>query len=263
MRLSGSKSPNWLAGMFATHPPSQGASSQIAAGCDAAGKPVSRRGSSRRKLAFLIKSEPAYAAHDEGRKLIEKQPAQALAKADQAITLEPREAMFYALRGDALRKLGRAAEAEQDYGEAIKRNVDYYAYYLNRGPDPQAAPRQCRWRAKRPGAQRNGTAPRLRRITRWATWRRGANNPGKAIEHFRMAAESDSEIGQRPAQRWRASNCRACPATTVPGRTRGGRQRQSRSAASPTAARLRCATCVSWAQCRTAVFPANICCPAR
>ncbi|MBK8121865.1 MAG: hypothetical protein IPK39_24080 [Sulfuritalea sp.] len=55
---------------------------------------------------------------DEGRKLIERQPAQALAKGHQAITLEPR-------RGDVQRpswrcaeKLGRAAEAEQDYGEA-------------------------------------------------------------------------------------------------------------------------------------------------
>ena len=196
VRLSGSKSPNWLAGMFATHPPSQ---ERVEANrSKAATLPANLfRGEEvyRQKLAFLIKSKPAYAAHDEGRKLIEKQPAQALAKADQAITLEPREAMFYALRGDALRKLGRAAEAEQDYGEAIKRNVDYYAYYLNRGLTRSRLGNAA-------GAQSdlersNALLPTAAAHYTLGNLAQGANNPGKAIEHFRMAAESDSEIGQR------------------------------------------------------------------
>jgi predicted Zn-dependent protease len=58
--------------------------------CFAARKPY------RQKIAGLVKSKPAYLAHDEGRKLLEKQPAQALAKADEAIALEPREGLFHA-----------------------------------------------------------------------------------------------------------------------------------------------------------------------
>ncbi|KAF0162651.1 MAG: putative Zn-dependent protease [Rhodocyclaceae bacterium] len=196
VRLSGDKSSGWLAGMFATHPPSQervDANRRMASALPAnlfRGEDVYRR-----KLAFLIKSKPAYAAHDEGRKVLEKDPAQALAKADQAIKLEPREAMFHALRGDALKKLGRVAEAEHEYGEAIKRNDDYYAYYLNRGLTRSRL-------GNKAGAQSdlersNALLPTAAAHYVLGNLAQGANNPAKAIEHFRLAAGSDSEVGKR------------------------------------------------------------------
>lgn len=196
VRLSGDKSSGWLAGMFATHPPSQ---ERVEANrSKAATLPANLfRGEDvyKRKLAFLIKSKPAYAAHDEGRKALEKDPAQALAKADQAIKLEPREAMFHALRGDALKKLGRAAEAEHEYGEAIKRNDDYYAYYLNRGLTRSRL-------GNKAGAQSdleraNALLPTAAAHYVLGNLAQGANNPAKAIEHFRLAAGSDSEVGKR------------------------------------------------------------------
>ena len=39
----------------------------------------------------------------------------------------------HALRGDALKRLGRVAEAEREYDAAIKANGEYFAHYLNRG----------------------------------------------------------------------------------------------------------------------------------
>ena len=196
VRLSGDKSANWLTGMFATHPPSQ---ERVEANRKmAAALPVGLyRGEDayQRKIAFLLHSKPAYAAHDEGRKLLEKDPAQALAKAEQAIKLEPREAMFYALRGDALKKLGRTAEAEQEYGEAIKRNGDYYAYHLNRGLTRQRLGNAA-------GAQSdlersNALLPTAAAHLVLGTLARSANNPAKAIEHFKLAAGSDSDVGKR------------------------------------------------------------------
>ena len=196
VRLSGDKSSGWLAGMFATHPPSQ---ERVEANrSKAATLPANLfRGEDvyRRKLAFLIKSKPAYEAHDEGRKALEKDPAQALTKADQAIRLEPREAMFHALRGDALKKLGRAAEAEHEYGEAIKRNDDYYAYYLNRGLTRSRL-------GNKAGAQSdlersNALLPTAAAHYVLGNLAQGADNPAKAIEHFRLAAGSDSEVGKR------------------------------------------------------------------
>jgi predicted Zn-dependent protease len=196
VRLSGDKSANWLTGMFATHPPSQErveANRKMAAALPAG----LYRGEDayQRKIAFLLHSKPAYAAHDEGRKLLEKEPAQALAKAEQAIKLEPREAMFYALRGDALKKLGRTAEAEQEYGEAIKRNGDYYAYHLNRGLTRQRLGNAA-------GAQSdlersNALLPTAAAHLVLGTLARSANNPAKAIEHFKLAAGSDSDVGKR------------------------------------------------------------------
>lgn len=196
VRLSGNKASNWLEGMFATHPPSQervDANRKMAATLPAGlyrGEDVYRR-----KIAFLLNSKPAYTAHDEGRKLLAKDPAQALAKAEQAIKLEPREAMFYALRGDALKKLGRVAEAEQDYSEAIKRNGDYYAYHLNRGLTRQRLGNAA-------GAQAdlersNALLPTAAAHLVLGTLARSADNPAKAIEHFKLAASSDSEVGKR------------------------------------------------------------------
>lgn len=196
VRLSGGKEANWLAGMFSTHPPSQ---ERVDANRNkAAGLPANLfRGAEayRSKLAFLIKAKPAYAAHDEGRKLLEKEPAQALTRAEQAIRLEPREAMFHALRGDALKKLGRVAEAEGEYGEAIKRNADYYAFYLNRGLVRQRL-------GNKAGAQSdlehaNRLLPTAAAHYVLGNLAQGANNPARAIEHYRLAASSDSEVGKR------------------------------------------------------------------
>jgi predicted Zn-dependent protease len=196
VRLSGNKETHWLAGMFATHPPSP---ERVEANRGkAATLPADLyRGEDvyRRKLAFLLHSKPAYAAHDEGRKSLEKDPAHALTQAERAIKLEPREAMFYALRGDALRKLGRTAEAEQDYGEAIRRNGDYYAYHLNRGLTRSRLGNAA-------GAQTdlersNALLPTAAAHYVLGSIARDARNPARAIEHFRLAAASDSEVGRR------------------------------------------------------------------
>lgn len=196
VHLSGNKNPHWLTGMFSTHPPSQ---ERVDANRKKAATMPARlfRGEEvyRRRLAFLIASKPAYEAHDEGRKLLEKEPAKTLAKADQAIRLEPREAMFHALRGDALKKLGRMAEAEQEYGEAIKRNADYYAHHLNRGLTRSRLGNAA-------GAQAdlersNALLPTAAAHYVLGNLAQGASNPAKAIEHYRLAAASDSEVGKR------------------------------------------------------------------
>ena len=196
LRLSGNKSPNWLAGMFATHPPSQ---ERVDANRKkAAALPANLyRGEEayRQRIAFLVQSKPAYAAHDEGRKLLAKDPAQALAKAEQAIRLEPREAIFYALRGDALKKLGRTAEAEQDYGEAIKRNGEYFAFYLDRGLVRQRLGNSAGARSDL--ERSNSLLPTAAAHYLLGRLAQDAGNPGKAMEHYKLAAGSDSEIGQR------------------------------------------------------------------
>jgi predicted Zn-dependent protease len=196
VRLAGNKSPGWLAGMFATHPPSQervDANRAMAAGLPA--KLFRGEDVYRQKTAFLIHSKPAYAVHDEGRKLLDKEPAQALAKADQAIKLEPREAMFHALHGDALKKLGRAAEAEQDYSEAIRLNGEYYANHLNRGLLRQ---RQGNTAGAKIDLERaNALLPTAAAHYVLGNLAQAGNNQAKAIEHYRLAAASDSEVGKR------------------------------------------------------------------
>ena len=196
VRLAGNKSPGWLGGMFATHPPSQ---ERVEANRSMAstlpGNMYRGEDAYHRKLAFLMQTKPAYNAHDEGRTLLAKDPAQALAKADQALKLEPREAMFHALRGDALKKLGRVTESEQDYSEAIKLNGEYYANHLNRGLLRQRLGNAL-------GAQvdlerANALLPTAAAHYVLGNLAQAGNNQAKAIEHYRLAAGSQSEIGQR------------------------------------------------------------------
>jgi predicted Zn-dependent protease len=196
VRLSGNKSPNWLAGLFATHPPSQ---ERVEANrARAVGMPGKRfRGEEiyRQKIAGLLRTRSAYLAHDEGRKLLEKEPEQALAKANEALKLEAREGLFHALRGDALKRLGRVAEAEKEYDAAIKANGEYFAHYLNRGLARQQ-------QGNRIGAladleRANSLLPTAAAHFVLGNLAQGANNPGKAIEHYRLAAGSDSEVGRR------------------------------------------------------------------
>ncbi len=195
VRLSGNKEANWLAGLFSTHPPSQ---ERVDANRTmAAAMPANlRRGEEdyRRKIAFLLKTKPAYAAHDEGRKLLAKDAKQALEHADRAIKLEPREAIFYALRGDALKKLGRAKEAEHDYGEAIKRNPDYFAFHLNRGVTRSQLGNAAG--AQGDLARSNALLPTAAAHYVLGSLAQDARQPAKAIEHFRIAAGSDSEVGK-------------------------------------------------------------------
>lgn len=196
VRLSGSKSANWLAGLFATHPPSQ---ERVDANrARAAGLPAGLfRGEEvyRQKIAGLMKTKPAYAAHDEGRKLLAKEPGKALAKADEALRAEPREALFHGLRGDALKRLGRVAEAEKEYDEAIKRNGEYFAHYLNRGQARQQL-------GNKAGAQSdleraNTLLPTAAAHFVLGNLAQGASHPAKAIEHYKLAAGSDSDVGRR------------------------------------------------------------------
>ena len=196
VRLSGDKKPNWLAGLFASHPPSQ---ERVEANRKKASALPGNlfRGDAvyRQRIAGLIGTRPAYLAHDEGRKLLEKEPRKAIEKADEALAIEPREAMFHDLRGDALKGLGRNAEAEKEYNEAIRRNGEYFAHYLNRGLVRQQLGNKAG--AKSDMEQANRLLPTSAAHYVLGNLAQGENNPTRAIEHYKLAAGSDSDAGRR------------------------------------------------------------------
>lgn len=135
VRMNDRKDSGWLAGLFASHPPSQ-----------------ERLDANRRKVAALppggetgverfnaamgqtLRAKPAYDAYDEGRKaLAGKRADTAHAKADQAIRLLPGEAHFHALKGDAYLVQKNYRAATQAYTDAISRNDGFFYYHLQRG----------------------------------------------------------------------------------------------------------------------------------
>lgn len=136
IKLSESKSQHWLKGLLASHPPSQERAKRNAFLATTLGSPALNWHQERyqQKIAFLKKQQPAYDAFDEGRKAYEKKEyANAFTQAEKAIQLEPKEGLFYALKGDVLVAQHHPEQAISWYSQAIERHPKYFYYYLQRG----------------------------------------------------------------------------------------------------------------------------------
>jgi len=135
VRLSENQSHNWLAGLFASHPPSTErveTNKATAAALPKGGSLGKIRYDER--IATLKKDKPGYDSYAKGREALEKgDTGKARSYAKEAIRVEPREGHFYALRGDIHYKENRYDEALSDYNRAIELNSNYFYYYLQRG----------------------------------------------------------------------------------------------------------------------------------
>ncbi len=136
LRLSKGRNPNWLEGLFASHPPSQErveANRRYAAQLTRPGLTLGEQ-RYRQRIAALVKDIPAYNKYDEGRAaLAKKNYSRAMELANQAIAHEPREALFHALKGDIYQAQNNHNTAVQHYQTAIQYNPNLFYYYLKRG----------------------------------------------------------------------------------------------------------------------------------
>ncbi len=200
VRLSKNKNPNWLEGLFATHPPSQervDANRVTAANLPSGGVLGIKEYQS--EIAGLKKNRPAYEAHDKGRKSLSKgEPSKAINLANKAISIEPREAFFYGLRGDARVRKKQFRQSLSDYNEAIKRNNRFFQFYLQRGlvkerlGDIEGAKKDLqKSNSLFPTAHAHNSLGNISLLT---------GNRIKAIEHYRIASSSQSYVGKN-AQR--------------------------------------------------------------
>jgi predicted Zn-dependent protease len=196
LRLSKGKSPNWLEGLFASHPPSQervDANRKLAATMPAGLKVGEAE--YQAKIATLLKTRDAYKSFDEGEKaLAKKDGTKALQLAEAALKLEPREALFYGLRGDARTLLNQPKEAEADYSEAIKRNPDFYEFYLGRGQLRKK--RGETEQAMADFSKANSLLPTAQGHLAMGQMRQTRGERDQAVEHFRLAAQSGDETGK-------------------------------------------------------------------
>src|SRR5262245_37971431 len=195
VRMKDSQQGGWLAGLFASHPPSQerlDANRKKAASLPPGGElGVDRY---RAALAATMKAKPAYDAYDAGRKaLADKKADVALAKAAEAIRLAPAEAHFYALRGDAYLVQKNYSAATAAYSEAIAHNDGFFYYYLQRGLIAEREKRD-------PGARADletsikllPTAPAYYALGNVATRERQFE---QAKKYYAAAAGSEGEVG--------------------------------------------------------------------
>ncbi|MFK5926446.1 MAG: M48 family metalloprotease [Desulfuromusa sp.] len=135
VRLSQAGDANWLSGLFASHPPSQERvdANRITAANLPPGGEIGRE-RYQKAIAPLLRDREAYKAFDAGRKALhDGDTDRALRFANNALKMQPREALFHSLRGDVRLKQQRYRDAVTNYDRALQHDSEYFHYYLQRG----------------------------------------------------------------------------------------------------------------------------------
>lgn len=196
VRLSEGKNTSWLEGLFASHPPSQGrveANRKTAAELPPGG--VLAEADYRRGTKHIRETAVAYNYLDEGREALEKgDSAQALALADKALAIEPREATFLALKADALSARGDDRAALQVYEQAAALNGEYYAIALGKGETERRLGLAERSRESLERA--NALLPTAQGMFGMGELALQAGNEKTATDYFRQAAQGEGGAGK-------------------------------------------------------------------
>lgn len=136
VKLAEGRDQSWLNGLFASHPPSRKRVAANRALVAELGNPGGEVGKSRyqKAIAHLEQTKPAYKAFDEAAVAFKEGKREtALKKVNQAIRAEPKEALFYSLRGEIKAAQGKSKDAKKDLDRAVKLNPDYFKPLLVRG----------------------------------------------------------------------------------------------------------------------------------
>jgi beta-barrel assembly-enhancing protease len=199
VRLSKSGNSNWLAGLFASHPPSQERVENNKKNV-ANFKPGGEVGVKRyeRMLAHLRKVQPAYKVYETGLVAYKKKEyAKAKKLARQAIKIEPKEGLFHALLGDIQAKQGENLSASTSYNQAILNNPEFFLFFEKRGQLREKLGNSAGFRADiKRGAELFPTVNSYLALGRFA---QQDGDKKSAVKYFRQAAQSDSNNGRKAA----------------------------------------------------------------
>ena len=197
VELSKNRDQDWLSGLFASHPPSQERvdnNRKTASKLPQGGEMGRER--YQQKTAYLRRVQPAYVAFDEAQKaLADDKPSLAREKLNRALAIEPREAKFYLLQGDLYALDGKISTALTSYNKSLQANPDFFYGYLRKG--------QMEYDLNRYTPARGSLGESLELMpTAEAHYLLGMmdkqqGNQAAAIEHFKTAAQSDSETGKK------------------------------------------------------------------
>lgn len=202
VRLSqqeGAKARGWLEGLFASHPPSEervAKNKETAARLGAGGDLGQERYQAR--LQPFRKIEPAYDKFEQAMVAARnKEYSKAQSLVEEAVKIEPKEGRFHEFLGEMQLAQKKPEQALAHYQKAIDLNPDYFGSYLGAGVAQFQTGNKARaeeWLTK--SVELLPTAPAAYYL---GTIARDRGDRGKAMEYFRAAATSQSQIGQRAA----------------------------------------------------------------
>ena len=194
LKLSEGKEPGFLEGLFASHPPSR---ARIEANRQEATKysgGVRNKSQYQKAIAQLIKDKPAYEKFEEAQKAAgKKNYIDALNLVNQSIQIQPRENLFWDMKGELLLRQEKPQEAIPALTNAIERNPQYFKPYVMRGVAYQETKQYDQ-------AERDLLNSQKYLPTQLAAYYLGEvylskGNRSKAAEYFQQVAQAGGELG--------------------------------------------------------------------
>lgn len=197
VKHSQSRNQDWVSGLFLAHPPSR----ERLANNRKMARELPEEGSFGRagytaRTEYLRRVQLAYDAYDEANKAVSDDDLeQARRKLNEAIAIEPRESLFHALQGDVHSLQGKPVPALVSYQKAIDTNPGFFYGFLRKG--------QMEYRQDQLQSAYSNLSSSLELMpTAEAHYLLGKmdkqeNRLDSATDHFRVAAQSDSESGQK------------------------------------------------------------------
>ncbi|MCJ7604343.1 MAG: M48 family metalloprotease, partial [Desulfobulbaceae bacterium] len=195
VKLSEGRDSNWLSGLFASHPPSQ---ERVDVNRKTAQSlPPGELGAKRyeEKTRHLRETAPAYKSYDEAVLALKKgDDRRALALVDSAMALEPKEALFYGLKGDIFFEQKNFNKALGSYDQAIHFNDKFFHFYAQRGITRE---KLGDMRGARQDMTRSaGLLPTATAYKKLGDFALAEGQRTEAKNYFQAAAASRSEVGK-------------------------------------------------------------------
>jgi predicted Zn-dependent protease len=195
VKLSEGRNSGFIEGLFASHPPSQ---SRVDANRKHAAQypgGVRNKAQFQRAMAQVNKDKKAYENYQKAQKLAgEKKYIDAQNYVEQAIAQQPRENLFWEMKGQLLMQQKKDNEAVVALDRAIQANPQYFKPYVFRG----IAYKQL---GKNDMAEKDLTTSQRYLPTQIATYYLGEvalvkGNRSQAAQYFQQAAQGGGEIGE-------------------------------------------------------------------
>ena len=134
VKLSEGKNAGFIEGLFASHPPSQERVSRNRQNAAKYPGGVRNKATFQRAMAQLTKDAPAYASYQKAQKLASnKQYIDAMPYVEKATQLQPKENLFWEMKGQLLLQQNKQQEAVAALDRAVQANPQYFKSYVYRG----------------------------------------------------------------------------------------------------------------------------------
>jgi len=200
VKLSQNRRSGWLDGLFASHPPSQ---ERVEANRELAAQ---YSGGVRNKAAFdrairqLRQDQPAYDNYEAAQKAAaDKDLDKAMRLVDQAINHQPRETLFWELKGRLLMEQGQNEDALVVLNHSVELNPEFFRPLALRGLAHKRLNNLDE-------AQRDLEASQALLPTQLTSFHLGElaqarGDRGAAIRHYQQAAQGGGQLGQAAQER--------------------------------------------------------------